>query len=350
MLQNDALKTALEEVRKTTGPTFECNEAELFGAMEVENRKPTLAITLVAVTGGFLGALAFLGFLYTIKFYDYTYFSLGTGIVFFCTALFHHHLFKNKMAEALVIGLYLVGVFLIGIAMIDDAINFNANGVLGVLLAMAIATLIWANDKVLVFIGTTIALGCSIGFLFENKTYNLIHLVTFSSTMISGALFYFEDRLIAMRNRWTEIYAPVRFALVLGGFGCVEFFALTPFFGFDIRFLWISSIAPLFWSFVILNPLIKNRLLKILVAIALVVPSIMAPSIIGSIAVLLFGFGFRNLFLLVTGGWAFVNAVFNFYQTLHMTLLHKSIILMATGVLFLVTYLLLDKSLKQNEN
>lgn len=152
-----------------------------------------------------------------------------------------------------------------------------------------------------------------------------------------------------MRNRWSEIYGPVRIATLMGGFGTLEFFSSAHWSGFDDRVLWFSSIAPLFWSFVILNPLVQNRQLKILLMVALLVPAIVAPSITISIAVLLFGFGFRNLFILALGVWTLISSTFMFYQSLQMTLLQKSLILMVTGVVFLIALLILNKSLKKNE-
>lgn len=188
-MKPEELKLALEQTKEVAGPSFECDEAALFQSLEQQQRKPGVGIQMITIAGGLLGALAFLGFLFNIKFYEHTYWALAMGVIFLATSLFHSFIIKNKVVEPLTLGLYVVGGFLIGVTLSSININSNNNGILLVFFTIAVATWIWGNGKLLVFMGTCIAFMCAVGFILENKVPNLIHLVTFTSTMISGALF-----------------------------------------------------------------------------------------------------------------------------------------------------------------
>lgn len=350
MYQIDAMKSAVDLVRKEAGDGFLCQEEALIESLSEKGHKSYISIIAVTVAGGTIGAVAFLGFLFTIKFYEHAIAALATGIIMFLFSVFHSHLIKKKISETISLSVFLVGNFLIGVSCMDEPLLLGFNYLLLVFTIIAIVTLIWTRSKILAFIAKSMLIGCAVGFLFENKLPNLIHLITIACSLISGALFVFEANVLAMRNRLSEIYEPVRYATTFGGLGGLEFFSGFHWAGFDERFLWLSSIVPLVWSFVILYPLLQNHtLIKWLVAVALIAVGIASPTMISALSVLLIGFGFSNKLLMFMGGWSLVNSITQFYLNLNISLLNKSMVLMLTGMLFLAAYIIIHKSTKANE-
>ncbi|MFM7078860.1 MAG: DUF4401 domain-containing protein, partial [Bacteroidota bacterium] len=100
-----------------------------------------------------------------------------------------------------------------------------------------------------------------------------------------------------------------------------------------------------------IHKLSKNKSITTAVAaLILTAPAILAPAIVGGLAVTLIGFAFRKKPLLVLGILSFIQFTIQSYYDLKFTLLEKSIMMMVTGVLFLAAYLLLTNQDAKKEH
>jgi hypothetical protein len=350
MSQSEEIQKSLALVRSEASEEFRCDESALLTSVITKNQKSTTAVIAITAVGGILGALAFLGFLFTIKFYDYPSAVLICGVTLFVISVFHSYFFPDKFSEIISLSLFIIGFFLIGVSCADEPFNFSVNTILLLLSALAIITILWAQGRVLIFMACCTLIASVIGILYENQMPNLIHLVTASCLLLSGTLFIFEAKVMALRNRLSEVANPIRLATALASLGVLEFIDRFHWLGLDEKFLWISSLVPLFWSYVIIFPILRKApLLKCLVAIALVIPAFISPTMASSLAIILIGFGFRSILLGILGSWVLLNSIVLFYYNLDMNLLNKSILLLTTGALFLITYFFINKSSHVNE-
>jgi len=98
------------------------------------------------------------------------------------------------------------------------------------------------------------------------------------------------------------------------------------------------------------NILAEKNNWKIFVAVALLLaPTIMNPAIAGSLLIVLLSFSINYKTGLGLGIVAFIFFVSQYYYDLQFSLLTKSTILFASGILFLMIYLFVSQKTKTNE-
>jgi uncharacterized membrane protein len=78
-------------------------------------------------------------------------------------------------------------------------------------------------------------------------------------------------------------------------------------------------------------------------------PTALAPAILGAILIMLLSFSVNYKTGLVVGVIAFIYFVSQYYYDLNFTLLTKSILLFSSGVFFVALYLFTHKKLTTNE-
>ncbi|WP_420603563.1 DUF4401 domain-containing protein [Flagellimonas sp.] len=350
------VKSLLEDIKSSEGEGFVCDENALFDAIENEDGKQSnLAIKLLSVFGGFLGSLAFFGFLAIAGIFDNDFGPLGIGIVSIVAALVLNKLSSSLILDTFGVCFYIVGIVCLAFGLVY--LEIDENTVAFLIALVALATLFIVQNYIQSFIAMITMATCFLTLIIHNDAYLLMHLYLgfYTLTLVFWSLN--EAKLITQDNKLAQLYDPVRIGLVfslLFGLIAVGKRDLIP---ISHSHLWISSLFTMA-SILYLVPYIikvvkmqdrKHQTMVYVLSVLTLLPSLFCPSISGAILILLLGFYINHKTTLVIGIVSLIYFVSQYYYDLHFTLLTKSIILISSGLVFIAFYLFTLKMLKKDE-
>lgn len=339
------LSAAMAEVRQIAGEGLVMDESAILSS---ESKATTTSVTILQSAGGFMGSLAFLALMFALDIYEYPYLVMGLGIFFTVGSLIQSHLLKKPLPDTIGIFLFIIGCFLtmMGAAKFD----WNTNLIISLMTAISVVSLSATKNRMIAFAASLFFIGSLIAFTAENRWDNGIHAIVNVSMLLSFLFFLKEPQLLHLRSRFSEIGSSIGTAGALAGLAMYQYISFSHFLNFDQQFVWTSSLASWMIVLMIIHTLSQKQLKTTIVAgLLLAAPSYFAPAIIGALAVILIGFAYRKKLLLVLGVISFIQFNSQFYYDLKFTLLQKSIMMMATGILFLIAYYLLKKTTSKNE-
>ncbi len=350
------VKNLLEQIKSAQGDGFKYNENAIGEAFEKqESEKSTLSIKLLSAFGGFLAALAFSGFLGIIGIFDTGSGPLIVGVASIIIALVLNRFVDNLLIDTFSVSMYIIGF--IGLTFGLLQLNLDESLVAVLVMLVALLGLFVSQNYLLSFIGTLTIACCSMALIFINDSYNLIHLyISFYALLL---IFWClnEAKFLVQNSFLMRLYNPIRIGLVfsllfglivVGKRGLVEV---------SENYLWISSIVILA-AIISLIPRIlkvvgmrnpKQKGIVYLLSVVTLLPTLFCPSISGAILIVLLGFYINHKAILVIGIAALVYFVSQYYYDLSFTLLTKSIILITSGLVFIIFYLFTRKTLKEDE-
>ncbi len=313
-----------------------------------------LGIKLLSIAGGLLGAGFFMGFIFMIASG-----SEGTlaaaGIIAIAAAVYVDHKVRNTIMDAACIGTYLAGFAMFG----HGAGHFiHTESVLPIIfMCIALITIVCTTGFMLTFISTLIITSCLIILININHAFQIIPFLTGILAILYTLSCIFEARLLTYSAQINVRYVPLRNGLLFSFVAMLFYLSIdmTPS-GYLIS-EWISSVMIICTFLFVLNYLIgllkiTNTYTKLLIyslSLIVLVPAIYAPAICGALLIMSVSFHIGHRTGLVIGCLCLLYFVGQYYYTLHYTLLQKSIIMFATGALFLTAWFVLKKQLKRYE-
>ncbi|MFM2190890.1 MAG: hypothetical protein RL491_1276 [Bacteroidota bacterium] len=340
------LTQALQEATSIVGDTFVVDEQALeLSGLGIKST----SITIFQALGGFIASLAFLGLMFTINIYKHPAVVLIIGIPLVLLSILQGKLQKVHIPDTVGVFFFIAGCFLTiyGVSLY----NIDSNILIGLVMLISTATLSLSENKIVVFSSVLLFFGSLIAFMLENDWVNGIHVVSNLSLAMALFLYHKESETLFARNRLSQLMPSMAYASAIASLITFQIIALPSMLKIHPHFLWLSSLAPLSVSlFLIYQNTMGNRLVVIIAFVLLAAPSIFAPAIIGSMAILLLGFGYRNNGLMIIGILSCIQTTIQFYYDLKFTLLEKSIMMMAIGALLMVAYWAFVKHIRANEN
>lgn len=340
----------LEHINKEEGQTFAYDIKAIEEAFENKNKeKSNIAIKVLSVFGGFMAALAFLGFLFVLGIYDSASAMLVMGILFLAGAIALNKFFDRIIIDTFSISVYGIGLALIIFGMAD--MSMDEDVITLVVIGIAIISLLIAQTYMLSFLSVvTIAVGVMV-LIFSNDSYNLLHAYVFVYTLALASCFLGEGWFLAVNKKLAKLYGPIRIGLVISllmGLIALGKRDLVP---EAHDYIWLSSLPIALCILYVVYDIIgvlgitqtRTKVLIYALSVAVLFPTILAPSIAGAILILLLGFRVNYKTGMVAGIIALVYFVSQYYYDLNFTLLTKSIILFCSGVAFLLFYLFISK-------
>jgi len=340
------LVLALQEVKEIAGDTLVVDEQSL--GQSGLGVKST-AITIFQTAGGYIASLAFLGLMFTLNIYKYPALVLTIGVPFILISILQNRLPKIHIPDTIGVFIFMVGCFMTiyGASFYD----LQPNRLIGLVTLISMATLGLSENKIVVFSSVLLFFGSLIAFILENHWENGIHIVANLTMAMAFLLYHKEGEMLAARSRLSQLIASMAYASAIASLITFQIIAWPSVLSIPPHFVWTSSLAPLsVCLYLIYRNTDNNRLVSIIALALLAVPAFFAPAIIGSLAILFLGFGYRNKDLMTVGILSFLFTTIKFYYDLKFTLLEKSIMMMAVGVTFLVVYLVFKKHVRTNEN
>ncbi|EGV42120.1 DUF4401 domain-containing protein [Bizionia argentinensis JUB59] len=349
-------KALLYHISEVEGDRFFYEEdAILMEYKKQDQNKSSLAIKILTIFGGFSAMLAFLGFLLISGLYDSEIGMLIFGIIFIVSALILDKIFNKLIIDTFCVSLFIIGLVLLCIGLFE--MRLNENTVALIICAISFSSLFLTQNYILSFLAILIFNGSLLSLILINDYYNLIHLYIAINTVLVTFVFLNEAKIIASHKYLSKIYNPIRigsvFALLFGliAIGKSYLIPISP------NQLWISSIIMILAIIYIVYSVIeiinvtafKTKLLIYTLSALIMLLTLFSPATSGAIVIVLLSFLVNYKTGFVIGIISFIYFISQYYYDLTFTLLIKSIILMASGVVFLLFYILITKKLSSHE-
>lgn len=351
-----SITAKLKYIKESEGIEFTCNEEVLVTEYEKQSKLKTgIVIKLLSLAGSTLGILAFLGFIFVSELYRAPVLSLIIGIAFVSASIFMDKHDSTNIIDTLKITAFITGAFLIGFSL--DRFKLDDNIVLLVMAAISLLVLLVSRTWLITF--TSIQF-MNICFIFLIHTNRLFYLINIQIALIAAILTYMvinEGKILADRKKLSHIYSPVLSGLMIALISCLYTTGVEDLFRHTTHIPWISSviISLLIIFFVhkkllVLLGIDSSRSRAVIVAsIALISATIVyAPSINGALLIILLFFYLNHKSGVVCGVISLVYFICLYYYDMKITLLNKSLILMASGLMFLALYYFIQRRYKND--
>jgi hypothetical protein len=343
-------KELLERIRLSEGDEFECDEkAVLKEYSRNKENQSSIAIKVLSIFGGFLATLSFLGFLGISGLY-----SSKMGLVIFGSGFIIAAIGLNKLYDQLIIDTFSISIYISGFALLAfglSGMDVDENLVVLLTSALAISSLMITQKNVLSFISVLVVSVSSITLIISNDSYSFIHLYIIVCSLLLVYIFLNEAKLISMNKELSRLYSPLRIGMVfslLFGLIAVGKRQLIP---ISQEYIWISSIVLILLIGYLVRIVIrineikssKNKGLVYLLSALILFSIVLSPAILGSFLIILLSFLVHYKTGFTIGIISLIYFIAQYYYDLNYTLLTKSVILLVSGIVFILLYLITTK-------
>jgi hypothetical protein len=352
-----SLDKLLQEVKQEQPENFiydrEKIEVEIFQQRSVLK---TLSIKLLLILGGLLGSSTFIGFFMAIDTHE-----SGTGFLLLGLAfLIGSELlvrYKNDSAkDAIGVSFNITAYMLVAIG--TGHMTESGTAVAAMLACMALLVIIFSESTICVFLGVLVLSQSLVAQIVIHKVYDLSHGLVL---LLAGVLTYMslrEATLITASPKLNLKYNPIRLGVLVSLVLTLALFIHQKFLSTQFNQFWIASSFLIICLFVLIHYVLRDmteisQKMKIVLyscSALLLAPTLFAPSIPGALLVLLSSFYISHKPGFWIGLLALAYFIILYYYDLNLTLLAKSMVLMASGLLFLGGFILLNRYLRSDVN
>lgn len=340
-------------LEKTLGKKILFNQDALVQETESgQTYDAPLYIKILSIFGGLLGSLALLGFFGLSGLYE-----SAAGLIVFGAASVVGSVFLNKVVDSLLldtgsVSIYVIGYILLGLGLLD--LNIDDNVVCLIFVLLAVTTALLSSSYVLIFISILIASGGLLAFGLINEVFNLIHAYIALFSVALTAYYSYEPKINSRYQRLINAGSAVRvglnFSLIMGLI-VVGIRGIAP---LSYQYVWTSSIFTIACVIAVLARILKilnitdgrQRLFILIGATVVLIPTAISPAISGALLLMLLNYKINYKTGVFIGIIAFLFFISRFYYDLNFTLLTKSILLIMSGLAFMIFYFLLHKNFK----
>jgi uncharacterized membrane protein len=356
MKKEHEINALLEQLQAQEGAELAIdNEAVLAEYQKIEAGRSGIAIKVLTIFGGLLATLAFLAFLMIAGLYNSNAGMTIIGIIFIAGAIFISKQFDILIFDSIAVTAFASGLFLLAMG-IEGGIN-NEDLVCFLFIGIGIATLAIVQNYILAFLAVLTINGALICWILLNNNYNLLHIYIAIATIGLTTFMLQEANIITAGKKLSRLYNPIQLGLLFSVLAAYAFVSTAGILKFSLHFNLVSSIVAIGAILYLLPRLLQmfniqrpdTKVLIYLAVTLVLMPTLYAPAIAGALLITLLCFWVNYKTGLVIGIVALVYFICRYYYDLQLTLLVKSILLFASGVLFLLFYLLTHKKLESHE-
>ncbi len=351
MKNNKQIEEIIEGLKASEGVNFECDEAVLFAEYQkqVENNA-VLSVKVLSIVGGFLAALAFIGFLTIAGLY-----KSQTGLVLFGVIFIVAALVLNKTFHKFIIDTFSVSIYTIGFVLLVSGLlglHTNHNLITLLVIGIAVVGLFVTQNYVLSFISILVINGGLLQLVFVNEAYKLIHVYIGVTTLALTWCMLNEAKLLTSGPRMAKLYDPLRVGLMISLLYGLVIVGKKDWLLVSQNYNWFSSVVIIPVVLYVVNVITdivdpqtpKNKPGIYLLTILVLAPTVFAPAISGAILIILISFMVNYKTGLVIGVVAFIYFISIYYYDLSFSLLTKSMLLFSSGIVFLLFYLFTNEN------
>ena len=362
MNKGTSISELINQFKESEGESFEINEQAIIAeTVEQAANKTTLAITVLSIVGGFLATLAFLGFLGIAGLYNSEAGLMIFGILFIAGSVSLNKFYNKPIIDTICVSAFAIGFCMAGMAMGKMEVDEN---IICLVMMFAAAGVLAINQSFLLSLLSFGIIFGGVGVLLNlNNAFHIsIHFYLLFLTIALSVVSLHEALLITWLRKISKLYQPLYLALVCCFIVTAIIAAMQNFYYTTEEempnYSWISSSAIIISivytvsKITLLYPAKDHTIQKILICagVAIVLlPTLFAPAISGGLLIILISYLVNNKITLVAGVLSFIYAISQYYYNLEYTLLTKSILLFASGILFLLAYVVFISKIKSDE-
>ncbi len=307
-------------------------------------------VRLVTIVGALFASVLFVGFLAISQLI-----TSETGLIVIGTILIilgvvmAFKAIDNPLTEPFIVAMSFLGQILFASGFYMQSHSMKSLCVVGIFIEITL--FIYFRNQVQRFFSVILIFIAVLGLLWNTDLFEVTHLIIGIAGVCLILCFHFESRIITMGNKFSSFFGPTTFGLVFVLFVLTILCINNKWFNVDITRWWISSlilfgcIAVLIWTY--LHKESHMSPLKTIVIIAcfalLLSPTAQTPGVSVGILILLLGFKNSCKQLLILGVIFFALFITAYYYSMQVSLLFKSYIMFSTGILFIISYIILRK-------
>lgn len=355
MRNREEINELLDYFQNMEGKPLRFDEEAIVSAYQKTSDHQSLPIKILSIIGGILASLAFLGFLFIARLYDSDFGMLLFGGIFIAGSIWINKQYDKIIIDTLSVSSFIIGFILIGLGL--GQLQTSENLICIVFIMIAIGSLAIVQNYILSFVSVLIINGSILTLIISNEAYNLIHMHVSTLALTTGYFILKEAKIISINNTISKLYNPIRIGLVFSLLSGLVILGKRGILPVSTDYIWISSIiiiaSILYLGSRLFNILsiteTRHKITIYIVTVLTLLPTALSPSISGAILIILLSFYANYKTGLVLGIISFIYFISQYYYDLHFTLLTKSILLFASGVLFIALYLFTHKRLTTNE-
>ncbi|WP_347218544.1 DUF4401 domain-containing protein [Chryseobacterium sp.] len=355
MTNRENIKNLMNHLQAESNRDIHFDEEAILAAYEEKDTNhQSLSIKILSIFGGLMACLTFLGFIFMVDIINSPISAGILGVICIAGSCFVSKVSGKTIIDTLSVSFFITGFILIGLALFEEG-----DTIYPVLIALALCTLLLVQNYILSFISILIINGSTFAFAHNNDNFNLISAILIVQTVFITFLFLQEAKIITKNKVLSKLYDPVRtgmvfsFIFTLAFLGFESSFHLAEYY-YDRTSSVVIALAILYVVSVIFKALrVTNITYRVLIyglIILFLLPTLLlTPTISGAILIILLSFSvnYRTVFVLAV--IALISFIGRFYYDLQFTLLVKSILLFASGIIFLAIYFFTRKKLTTHE-
>lgn len=344
----------LEQIRRQEKTPVSFDEEAIAAAYDkIRGERSGIAIKILTVLGGVIASVTILGSLLIGGLLN-----SGMSMVISAVAFIGAGLWLNKAVDKLIVDTASVCLFLCGISLLAFGMWDLRQGVTAICIVYMLITaftLVIVQRYVISFLAILIFNGSVIVLILDHDRDNLVHLYITILVIFLASMMLKEAAIITAGKKLSMLYNPARMGLICSLTG-ILIVAGYQWPGLYLKqYAWLSAI-PSILAILFITPRILHILgvndptkkwLVITAVLILLLPTVFAPGISGSLLIMLLCFMVHQKTGMVIGILSFIYFISQYYYDLNLTLLTKSILLIVSGVLFLLLYFFTHKKLDQ---
>lgn len=352
MEQPVKMERALDALATGEGAGFKADREAILRHYVQNQQENGLAIKILSIFGGLLATLAFAGFLGYLGLLESGSSQLGLAVPLLILSLWIPRMSKTLVLDSLGISLFLLAMALMILGM--GAFHLHPNTIALLVALLALGSLVASKNPVLNFISILTFAGALWFLVLDSENPYLAHGFVILHTLALAHGMLREATYLATRPLLCRLYGPLRIGSIFSlMFGLAFLWGLDPK-GPDHP--WISALPAL--ALILgtvpsisqtLGTAPRYRNLTYILASLALLPLLFAPALAISLLLVLLAFKIQYGTGLVLGIIALCCFVLLFYYHLSLDLLTKSLLLIASGLLFLACHLLFTKRTKAHE-
>ena len=346
----------LNQIAATEGEGFQYDDERI--QSEYDNQggnSPKLAITVLTILGGILATILFTAFILILGFYKSGSSLLVLGLVFISAAIWINIILDSLILNTFSISSFIIGYVLIGAGLMEMG-NYD-NGIALTFMTVSLISLFLTQNQLISMVAIIMGIGSTLSLIVINDLFPLWHVFPIVLGVWVYLHYTLEVNILHKRGRYAKLYNPLRIGLILSFLFALELSGDDWFAKYAATYDWISS--PIIIALVLLvgykiiqllEIRSKTKSIIILIGAALVLSTTaFAPGIAGSLLVLLLSFKTGHKTGFAVGLIAFIYFISRFYYDMDISLLYKSMLMITSGILFLIFFYFTHKKIGDNE-
>lgn len=357
MKQVPEITAIIQDIQAAEGPGFVVQQEAILAAYhKAHSHKPGIAIKVLTILGGILATIAFIGFLLVAGLYNSSAGLFLTGVVLIAGAVLVSRFYDILIFDSMAVAAFITGLLLLSMGL--DGWQVEENIICLILLITGIAVMAIHQNYMISFLAALTVHGAIIALIVLYRYYNLLHVYIAVAILLFTLFMLAEARLLRAGKKTARLYEPLRLALIVALLTTLvlvgkQGLLAKP----SLHFNLVSAIAAIA-AILYLAPRILTRLAVqgttsrtgICIAILLVLaPTAYAPAIPGALLIALLCFWVNYKTGVVLGIVALVYFIAQYYYDLQFTLLVKSLLLLSSGILFILFYVFTHKTLNHEK-